>query len=119
MEYALIFALQIIGIGLNVMQNLMLLGTKFPDEEPLMIIHIFWKQDWDSLGVSAFVLMLDLTVHFAFSYFKAPFITGEYYIFISLGIALVLGYAGQRMVYKYLGSAEKFLDKKVGDQLDK
>ena len=33
------------------------------------------------------------------------------------GAAFVIGYAGQRLVYKYLGSAEKFLDKKVGDKL--
>lgn len=118
MEYALIFILQLLGIGLSILQKITGLGDKFPNFDRKQIISTFFNEDWDTLIGSALVLILDLTVHFICNYYQAPFTSHPYYIFISFGLALLLGYAGQRIIYRVLGTSEKALNKKI-DSIDK
>jgi hypothetical protein len=116
MEYTLILILQFLGIGFHVMQKISILGDKFPEKTIGDIQAIFWKQDYDTLIVSALVLLLNLVAHYIVGeYTDIPSI--KYYHLYSFGIALVLGYAGQRIIYKYLGTAEKFLDRKIETKL--
>ena len=119
MEYVIIIILQLLGISFNAMQMIMAFGNKFPNETRKGIIQIFFKEDWDTLIVSGLVLALNLTAQFIFDYYEIPFTKNENYILYAFGTAFVLGYAGQRMIYKYMGTAEKFLDKQVMDKLDK
>lgn len=116
MEYALIITLQLLGIGFHVMQKIVSLGDAFPNEQPFGIVKVFLKQDWDTLIVSFLVLVLNIVAHFIFTYYDAPFTKWDYYIFTSYGISLIFGYAGQRLIYKYFGTAEKYLDKKVTEK---
>lgn len=116
MEYALIIILQLLGIGFHVMQKVIALGdthkTKMKET-----FSIFWSEDWDTLFVSFLVMTLNVVAHFILeSYAPKSIIEYEYYDLISFGIALTLGYAGQRIIYKYLGTAETALAKK-GDQI--
>lgn len=117
MEYLIIFALQFFGIGLNVAQVLLALDKLSHDDSFKDIWKLFWQRDKVTLIISGLVLGVDELAHFIFSYYDAPFTHHEYYIFISFGIAFVLGYAGQRLIYKYLGTAEKFLNKKIDEKL--
>lgn len=117
MEYALVFLFQFLGIGFNVMQKIVALGDTYPQLSMREAIVAFFKKDWDTLAISSLVLAFNLAVHFVANYYKAPFTAWVYYPFVSFGIALVLGYGGQRMIYKYLGTAESYLDKKVTDNL--
>jgi hypothetical protein len=118
MDYVLIIILQVLGILFHVMQSVVSLGDKFPAETPRSIFGIFWKEDWDTIAVSFLVLLLNVVVHYIlYDYLKLQFGNGEWYYkagpFI---IALVLGYAGQRLIYKWFGTAETFLDKQVTDK---
>lgn len=116
MEYTIIIILQLLGIGFHVMQKISALGDKFPEKTVPEIRGIFWKEDWDTLVGSALVLALNLVVHYIIEEYTDLAETVAYYILYAFGAAFILGYAGQRMIYKWLGSAEKKLTEK-GDNL--
>ena len=117
MEYLLIFILEVLGIGLHVMQKVNALDKKFPEVDVKEIWKIFFNEDWTTLIISGLVMCFNIVAQFIFNYYEAPFIENDYYIFISFAVAFVLGYAGQRMIYNYLGSAENFINKKVSDKI--
>lgn len=117
MDYIIIIILQIIGVGFHVGQKIVGLGDKFPEKTKREIFAVFWKEDWDTLGVSVFVLMLNLVAHFVTCRYLPVVADWEYFEVSSFAVALILGYAGQRKIYKWLGSAEQFLDKKIEEKL--
>ena len=110
-EYGLIVLLQFLGIGFHVMQKISALGDKFPEKTSNEIAYLFWREDWDTLFVSLLVISLNLTAHFILmEYTEVPYTVNYFYLWV-FGSAFLLGYAGQRIIYKQLGTAEKFLDK--------
>lgn len=117
LEFILIFILQFIGIRLHVLQKLTALGDKYPDKTKEDIKAIFDKEDWDTLQVSYTVLALTLVAHLIILVYAPWLRENTWYHLGSFALSLVIGYAGQRMIYKYLGSAEKFIDKTVEDKL--
>ena len=119
MDYLLIFTLQLLGICFHVMQKVISIGDKYLDKHPSEVFKVFLKEDWDTLVVSGLVLFLDIVVHYIITNYVPPLaiIQWEYFMLSSYGLALLLGYAGQRMIYKYFGTAERFLDKQVNDRL--
>ena len=121
MEYLLIFILQAIGISLSVLQKIKAIDLKYPDFSKHQIWIVFWDEDWTTLFGSAIVLCLNLVVHFVLKTYTPDFesitMMGVPYIIFAFAVALVLGWGGQRLIYKWLGSAEKALDKKVEDRL--
>lgn len=116
MEYTLIFILQILGIGFHVMQKIISLGDEHKDKNRSQIFSAFLYEDWDTLSVSALIIALHLVSHYIVENYTTIRQIDNYHLY-SFGLALVLGYAGQRIIYKYLGSAEEFLNKKVNDKL--
>jgi hypothetical protein len=112
MEYFLIFSLQLIGIGFHVAQKIKSLDAKYPDKSIRQIFNTFLDQDWVTLFISGLVIILDLVVHYILDSYTPELRKGvNYYVLYAFGIALVLGYAGQRIIYKWLGRAEEILDK--------
>lgn len=118
MEYFLIIILESLGVAFHVMQKVVSIGDKFPDETPRNIFQIFWKQDWDTLFVSVLVLVFNIVAHYIV-FDKLGFILKPewYWQIAPYALSLIGGYAGQRLIYKWFGSAEKFLDKQVSDKL--
>lgn len=118
MEYLIIVAFQFCGIGLHIMQKIITLGANHEDHSWKQVFGAFFKEDWDTLTVSGIVLCVNLLVQFVINNYAMDIIyqNPNFHLWM-FGAAFVIGYAGQRLVYKYLGSAEKFLDRKVGDKL--
>lgn len=118
MEYFLIIFWQLLGVSFHVGQKIVSLGDKFPEKNVNEIGKTFWKEDWDTLLISFLIIMLDLGTHFTLHYLKIELPAEEWYWKVMpYAAALILGYAGQRLVYKWFGSAEEFLDKQVTDRL--
>jgi hypothetical protein len=117
MEYLIILALQLCGIGLHVMQKVSVFDKQYPEKSIKEIMTVFWNEDWNTLAVSAIVLFLNLIAHYIVNTYAPQVNNFDNYILYAFGAALVFGYAGQRLVYKYLGSAENFLNKKVDEKL--
>lgn len=120
MEYILIIILQLIGIGLHVMQKVLALDKLSPDDSLGDVFKLFWKADRITVFISGLVLALNLVAHFIVREYGPDSITEwEYYDMFSFGVALLLGYIGQRKIYDWLGKAESALDRKVNALAEK
>lgn len=116
MAYLLIIVLQLIGIGLHVAQKVLKLDNKQPDDTLVDVLTVFWKQDRITIFISGLILVLDVVGHYIVEAYAPALVKSiQYYELYSFALALVLGYAGQSIVYKYLGTAQKFLDKRADD----
>lgn len=113
MIYLLTSLLFYIGVGFHIMQKVSALKTKYENKvERSVIWSTFFKEEWDSLIVSALVWMVLTVALVVVEYNKLalPDWLTNWGLFIS---SLVLGYSGQRIAYKYLTTAEQALDKKI------
>ena len=101
-----------IGILFHVMQKVRVLRLKFPQLAPIRIWKTFFGEEWDSLIVSFLVwLVYEIWIYLSIvNQFKLPEMYKMYGIWL---LALVLGYCGQRVAYRYLGTAEKVLQKRA------
>lgn len=117
MDFLLIAVLQLIGIALHGFQKLIELDAKSPDDSTMDVFKIMWRNDRFSFGVSFAVLALNEVTHFIIARYSTFAETMENYYLWSFLVAFVLGYAGQRVIYKYLGKAEEFITKKVENKL--
>lgn len=114
MEYFLIFLLQLIGIGFHVGQKLKAMDDKYPDKNIRQLLNTFIDEDWITLCISALVIALNLVTHYIIDTYTPDLRNSvNYYILYTFAIALILGYSGQRIIYKYLGKAEEVLNKKA------
>jgi hypothetical protein len=111
MEYFLIIVLQILGVAFHIMQKVIKLGDDNPEMPRRQIFSVFFREDWDTLTVSGLILILHLVVHYAIDRYTPDFrATINYYVLYAFAAAFMLGYLGQRAVYRWLGSAEKKID---------
>lgn len=117
MEYLIITALQILGILLQAMWKIHELDKKFVDDTLQDVINTFLRNDRITLMISGLVLLFNLLAHYILEEYTDLHTSIKYYDLIGFGIAFTLGYAGQRIIYKYLGKAENVLMKKA-DKLD-
>lgn len=117
MEYILIFILECSGISLSVVQKITILDKKYTDFNKKQIFAVFMDEDWTTLIGSVIVLFLNLVAHFIVENYTTLEKSIENYDLYSFGLALVLGYAGQRLIYKWLGTAADALDKKVESKI--
>lgn len=119
MEYLFIIAFQVVGILCHVAQKIVQFDRESPEKTRKQIVDLFFENEWSSLGSSGVFLFLHLLIHGASDYYNWLGETEAIALFgvmipmtaISLGIALVIGYGGQRIVYKYLGNMEAVLNK--------
>ena len=96
------------------MQKVISIGDKFVDLTPSQVFKTFFKEDWDTLVVSSIVLFLNVIFHFIVMNYKITAITESVYFYPgSFAGSLFFGYAGQRMIYKYFGSAEKVYEQAI------
>ena len=88
----------------------------FKKNFPTLVFSSIWgtflKEEWDSLMISGLIL-ITLNV-FLYIKFYNGWIFPDWlenwgmYLF-----TLIMGYAGQRLAYKYLGTAEKALERRI------
>lgn len=111
MNYLITSALLILGILYHVFVSVGNLKKKFPAFSFKDIWVTFLKEEWDSLFRSALgVCVFELAV-FVVQHYNVG-LTQTHWFFV-YAFALVWGYAGQRLAYKYLNTAEKVLEQKA------
>ncbi len=116
MEYLLIFVISFLGIGFHVFGKVIILDKLYPDDTMFDVFKLFWKADRFTVFVSLWIV-----IAYALSYYLAmeyapveSFVyTSEYFDLLYFLGALVLGYAGQQIVYKALGKAVDIANKKI------
>ena len=101
----------VLGCCFHVMGKVSTLKKSFPELLPKTIWKTFWHEEWNVLIGSVFVLFtLELSIYII-NYYQMPI--PDWLQWGIYPISLVLGYAGQRLIYKYLGTAEKILEQKA------
>jgi len=128
MDYVLIIIFQALGVMYRAGKQVGELKKEHPESDMKHITDLFFKEDWNVLVMSFVVLLTYLAVHYVVSFleidwtkklafFGIDLTLGSVYLLISVGIAIVLGYKGQDLIYKWLGTAADKLDKEVSDKL--
>jgi hypothetical protein len=112
-EIFFLFLLYILGAGFHVMQKIGKIKTQYPELAPKVVFNTFFKEEWNTLIVSALGLICLQAIWFIIHHenIKHPQWLHEGGIY---GIFLVSGYCLQRLIYKILGTAEKV----IGDKVD-
>lgn len=117
MEYVLITVCQIIGVGFQVLFKVIELDKISKDDTMWDVTKEFWKSDKFTIVLSGLIIFANLVIHFIVAEYTTLETSVPNYALYNFGIALILGYGGQRIVYHYLGKAERVLTKKA-DKLD-
>ena len=123
LEYVFILMAQILGILFHVGQKIITLDKENPDKSIREIRNLFFENEWASLFVSAVIIVAHVFIHAVIAFYlpgteenviEIPLIN----VFVPWGLAgvllaIILGYSGQRLAYKYLGKVESILSKKA------
>jgi len=112
MDYLITFFLMLLGAALHVMSKISALRKRFPELEPKTIWGTFYKEEWNTLIVNLIcILLAEVFLYTTISNGQkfAPWFDnyGMY------GLAVLWGYAGQRLAYKFLSTGEAVLEKKA------
>jgi len=120
MEYALIFILQLLGIGFHVGQKVLELDKLTPDDGLRDVLNLFWKDDKITVLISVLLILpLNIVLYYILlNYGPDSVILYDYFDLIFFAVSLTLGYSGQRIVYGALGKAVIFAEKKINDKLN-
>lgn len=111
-DYFLTTFLMIIGVAYHTMSVVSKQRKKFPELEFKSIWSNFFSQEWDSLMVSALGVVLAETVLYTIRLNEVvlPSWIENWGMYL---LAVVWGYAGQRLAYKFLATGESILEKKA------
>lgn len=122
-EYFFILFAQVLGVLLHAGQKIIQLDQAHPEKTMKEIRILFFENEQASLYVSGVIILAHLFLHGVMAFYmpgseenviEIPFTD----IMVPWGLAgvllgIVIGYAGQRLVYKYLGKAEQYLSDKT------
>jgi hypothetical protein len=117
MEYILTTLLIFLGVAFNVMQKIKSLRKKFPAFGFRSIWGTFVTEEWDSIAISFVVWLCFELAIFSSHYYHLPLPKwmdnwGKF------GVPLLVGYVGQRIAYKLLGTSAAVLEKKAEALVD-
>lgn len=131
MLYLFIILFQLLGIGFHVGQKAMEIDKRTPGDTLGEVLRIFLKENLITLFISTLVLIADLSVHGALDVYTTwpdePVKTFLWLIPLPFEVpfpiaailwSFVLGYAGQRLIYKGLGKAESIIEQKLEAKLN-
>jgi len=117
MEHFLIFVIQILGIGFNAWQKVLVLDKLYPDDTLEDVFKLFWKTDRITVFISLWIMAAYGLFYFVTLNYAPPSVIGFEYLDLSFfGGALVIGYGGQAIDYKALGKAVDIANKKRDEQ---
>jgi hypothetical protein len=111
MIYLLTTVVFILGVLLHVMIKVTGYKKAFPTLSFGAIWATFLKEEWDSLIVSLIVLIIVEVTIYIINY--VGIVVPEWMNWGIYVIALVMGYQGQRLAYKFLNTAVDALEKKA------
>ncbi len=113
-QYQIFIIIYLAGMLLFAMQNIAILKVRYADKNPGPILGLFFREEWNTLIVSGIGLVLVNLFWYIVQQngVKVPLWLDQWGVYL---FVLVLGYAFPRIIYKYLGTAEKALQ----DRIDK
>ncbi len=117
-EYILITVIYLIGAGFDAMSKVNKVRVKYPDAGFKMVWGTYFKEEWNTLMVTALGLILVLLFWFFAHYRNIPlpaWINDWGYF----ALQLLCGYALHRLIFISLGTFESVVAKKIQGIKDK
>lgn len=103
--YGAIVLLFLLGIGLHVTQEIDKLRIKYPDKRPREIMRVFFEEEWNVLIRSALIMILYIVALVLVRNDSRESVRAIGHHWGIWPLALILGYAGQRILYAWLGTS--------------
>lgn len=117
MEYVIIIVAQIFGILFHNYLKIKQIDERRSDDTFIEVLQVFYKENILSLILSAVILFFTVFVHGVIWYYTDLNLTIPYYDLGAVGISLILGYQGQRLVYKALDKGTSAVDRKLDEKV--
>lgn len=103
-----------VGIALQVLQNVVAIDKRNPEWSRAQVWAEFKEQDYWTLWISGVIAVAHVVAHLALLIYGGEGLPDLFHnMLFSLGIALVMGWGGQRIIYRFLGKAEETLNRKA------
>lgn len=102
---------QLFGVVFHTYLKIKEIDDRRPDDTLMEVVKVFYKENILSLMLSAVILLFTVFIHFVIGYYTDLPQTVPYYDLIGAGVSLVLGYQGQRIVYKALNKGTDAVDR--------
>lgn len=118
LEHAILAALYILGALYQVMRCIGDLRKKFPELSPGQLFSTYWKEEWNTLIVSALGIITLQLFGFIAHYKEMPIPDWLH----DWGVYLLTPAAGwgwHRIVYRWLGTTEDVINKRIDSLTDK
>lgn len=117
MEYVITIVAQVFGILFHNFLKIDEIDKRREDDTFWEVLTVFYRENILSLMLSTVILLFTVFVHFVIGYYSDINETIPYYDLIGAGVSLVLGYQGQRIVYKALNRGADAVDNKLDKKL--
>lgn len=117
MEYVITILAQVFGILFHNFLKIDEIDKRRDDDTFWDVLTVFYRENILSLILSGVILLFTVFVHFVIGYYSDINETIPYYDLIGAGVSLVLGYQGQKLVYKALNKGTSVVDKGLDEKL--
>ena len=117
MEYLIIIVAQIFGILFHNYLKIKQIDDRRPDDTFWEVMSVFYRENILTLILSTIILAFTVFVHAVVIYYTDLRDTFYYYDLSAAGLSLVLGYQGQKIVYKALDKGTAVVDRKLDEKV--
>lgn len=113
MEYLLIFLLYALGAYFSALEKVAAIRKRNPGYSFRTVSNTYLAEEWNTIMVSGGGLLLMEIFWYIMHKGNVQFPAWVHQYGGVYGLALVLGYCFQRLIYKFLGTTEKAIENKI------
>ncbi len=117
MEYVIIVLAQIFGILFHTFIKIKTIDDRRPDDTFFEVMGVFYAENMLSLLLSFVILAFTIFIRFVIELYTTLNETIPYYELINIGLSLILGYQGQKIIYKALDKGTGIVDRKLDEKI--
>lgn len=117
MEYIIIIVAQVFGILFHTYLKIKEIDDRRADDTFPEVCVVFYRENILSILLSIVILLFTAFIHFVIGYYSDLSKTIPYYNLIGAGVSLILGYQGQKIVYKALNKGTDVVDSKLDNKI--
>ena len=117
MEYVIIALAQIFGILFHTWIKIKAIDDRRPDDTFFEVMGVFYVENMVSLILSFVILAFTIFARFVIELYTDLETTVPYYELINVGVSLILGYQGQKIIYKALDKGTGIVDRKLDEKI--
>ena len=117
MEYVIIVLAQIFGILFHTWLKIKAIDDRRPDDTFFEVMGVFYSENILSLILSFVILAFTIFIRYVVELYTTLDETVPYYELINVGLSLIIGYQGQKIIYKALDKGTGIVDRKLDEKI--